>query len=283
MLNKNLREEAINNLKRQQKEYEQQNNNLIKDAEKLFEVRIVFKSTIDESWDFVNSFRNKPADLDTELKAIKVETKKFANLVDNLELEIEKANIASGGTAASGVAAGVGVAAFGPTAAMAIATTFGTASTGTAIATLSGAAATNAALAWLGGGALVAGGGGTAAGSALLGLAGPIGWAIGGGALVTAGLLKSGKNKKIAEQANSEAAKIRKYVTVIKGTRKEIGEIASTSFTTKELLSTMLIHCKSFQGDYKQLSTEEKQRLGALVNNIKAGTELLNRTVGANA
>ncbi len=44
--------------------------------------------------------------------------------------------------------------AFGPAAAMAIATTFGTASTGTAIAdTLFGAAATNAALAWLGGGA----------------------------------------------------------------------------------------------------------------------------------
>ena len=137
MFNKNLREEAINNLKRQQKEYEQQNNNLIKDAEKLFEIRIAFKSIIDESWDFVNSFRNKPVDLDTELKTIKVETKKFANLVDNLELEMKKANIASGGTAASGVAAGVGVAAFGPTAAMAIATTFGTASTGTAIATLS--------------------------------------------------------------------------------------------------------------------------------------------------
>ncbi|MGW8444460.1 hypothetical protein ACWGXJ_26515 [Paenibacillus sp. S33] len=43
----------------------------------------------------------------------------------------------------------MGVAAFGPTVALAIATTFGTASTGTAIATLSGAAATNAALAWL--------------------------------------------------------------------------------------------------------------------------------------
>lgn len=283
MFNKNLREEAIDNFKKQQKEYEQQNNSLIKDAEKLFEVRMDFKTKIDKSWEFVNSFRNKPTDLDTELKAIKIETKKFSKLIDNLELEIKKANFTTGGTATSGIAAGVGVAAFGPTAALAIATTFGTASTGTAIATLSGAAATNAALAWLGGGALVAGGGGTAAGSALLGLAGPIGWAIGGGALVTAGLLKSGKNKKIAEQANNEAVKIRKYVKGIKGTRKEIGEIASTSLTTKEMLSTMLMQCKSFQGDYKQLSTEEKQRLGALVNNIKAGTALLNRTVGANA
>ncbi len=67
--------------------------------------------------------------------------------------------------------AGAGIAVLGPTAAMAVATTFGTASTGTAIATLSGAAATNAALAWLGGGALAVGGGGMAAGKAFLAMA----------------------------------------------------------------------------------------------------------------
>jgi len=51
-----------------------------------------------------------------------------------------------------------------PTAAMWVATTFGTASTGTAISALSGAAAESAALAWLGGGTLAAGGGGMTAG-----------------------------------------------------------------------------------------------------------------------
>ena len=71
---------------------------------------------------------------------------------------------------------------------MGIATAFGVASTGTAISTLSGAAATNAALAWLGGGALTAGGGGMVAGKALLALAGPIGWAIAGVALLGSGL-----------------------------------------------------------------------------------------------
>lgn len=72
---------------------------------------------------------------------------------------------------------------------MGIATTFGVASTGTAISALSGAAATNAALAWLGGGALAVGGGGMAAGNAFLALAGPIGWAIAGVALVASGLM----------------------------------------------------------------------------------------------
>lgn len=51
---------------------------------------------------------------------------------------------------------------------MGIASVFGTASTGVPIKFLSGAAATNAKLAWLGGGALSAGGGGMAAGAALI-------------------------------------------------------------------------------------------------------------------
>lgn len=51
----------------------------------------------------------------------------------------------------------------------ALVSTLGTASTGTALASLSGVAATNATLAWLGGGALAAGGGGMAAGTAVLG------------------------------------------------------------------------------------------------------------------
>ena len=101
---------------------------------------------------------------------------------------------------------------------MAIATTFGTASTGTAIASLSGAAATKAALAWLGGGAIVAGGGGMAAGNALLALAGPVGWAIGGVSLVSAGLFKSGKNKKIAEEALAKAAEVNASTKMVSGT-----------------------------------------------------------------
>ena len=83
----------------------------------------------------------------------------------------------------------------GPSAAMAVATTFGTASTGTAISALSGAAATNAALAWLGGGAIAAGGGGMAAGSTLLALAGPVGWGVSGCVLVGSGLYLNNRNK----------------------------------------------------------------------------------------
>ena len=91
-----------------------------------------------------------------------------------------------------------------PTAAMWVATTFGTASTGTAISALSGAAATNAALAWLGGGALSAGGGGIVAGNALLAMAGPIGWTIAGATLLTSILLFTSKKAKLNKQKNEE-------------------------------------------------------------------------------
>lgn len=68
-------------------------------------------------------------------------------------------------SATKGVSAGVGTA----LGAWALVSTVGTASTGTAIAGLSGVAATNATLAWFGGGSIIAGGGGIAAGTAVIG------------------------------------------------------------------------------------------------------------------
>ncbi len=91
---------------------------------------------------------------------------------------------------------------FAPMSAMWIATTFGTASTGTAISALSGAAATKAALAWLGGGALSSGGGGMAAGSAFLAMAGPIGWGIGGATLLTSIVLFATKKTRLKLEKN---------------------------------------------------------------------------------
>lgn len=53
-------------------------------------------------------------------------------------------------------------------------------------AALTGAAETSAFLAWVGGGSLAAGGGGMAAGTAILGALGPVGWTLAGiGALAT--------------------------------------------------------------------------------------------------
>lgn len=140
----------------------------------------------------INSIANRPKSFDAEFEEIDTNRDKFLGSCDFGQRELQAAREAAGG-AGAGLAAGASVAFMAPTAAMWIATTFGTASTGAAISTLSGAAATNAALAWLGGGALASGGGGMVAGNALLAMAGPIGWTIAGATLLTSIVLFASK------------------------------------------------------------------------------------------
>ena len=104
----------------------------------------------------VNSIANRPKSFDSDFEEIKTDRDIFLNSCDFGERELQAARTAAGG-AGAGLAAGASVAFMAPTAAMWVATTFGTASTGTAISALTGAAAQNAALAWIGGGALSAG------------------------------------------------------------------------------------------------------------------------------
>lgn len=86
-----------------------------------------------------------------------------------------------------------------------VSTLFAAATTGTTLASLSGAAATNATLAWLGGGALSIGGGGMAAGQAVLAMTGPIGAAIGLTAFVGGNFLfERKKNQKYIDKLEKE-------------------------------------------------------------------------------
>ena len=179
------------------------------------------------------------------------------------------------GAGAAGVSAGVAVAAMGPTAAMGIATTFGVASTGTAISTLSGAAATNAALAWLGGGALAAGGGGMAAGEAFLTLAGPVGWAIAGVALVASGIMfwRSSSKKKRIEEIFTLISKrdVKSYKLAVVELSERITRIDEES----KLLRDAIVKVKSFGTDYDAMTEAQQYELGAYVNLMLSATQLL--------
>ena len=158
------------------------------DSIKLFESRKVSVREIQRVKAYVERLKHCPNDLLKGICKALEYTDKFRETM-KWEAEAEQSsNIsdvsskdnASVKIGVGGVVAGTAIATMGSTAAMAIATTFGTASTGVAISSIGGIAATNAALAWLGGGALAAGGAGMAGGSALLALAGPIGWSIAG-------------------------------------------------------------------------------------------------------
>lgn len=228
----------------------------------------------------VNSIANRPKSFDAEFEEIKTNRQKFTDSCEFANQELQEARKAATG-AGAGLAAGASVAFMAPTAAMWIATTFGTASTGAAISTLSGAAATNAALAWLGGGALAAGGGGMAGGSAFLALAGPVGWTIAGATLLSSILIFTAKKTKLNKQKNEEIAAIKNNIEIVHEMDAQIGMILSETATTRAGLNDMLKEALPlFGADYLNFADEQKQFLGALVNNTKALAAMFGKTLG---
>ena len=193
----------------------------------------------------------------------------------------QKVNLEKGAAGiGAGVAAGGAVAGIAPTAAMWVATTFGTASTGTAISALSGAAATNAALAWLGGGALTAGGGGMVAGQALLALAGPIGWGIAGTSVLASVYLMVRKRFKIQESKRDEIKRMKAFTEILKEVEIKIEKISVQTSSIYSKLLKQHKDCSIYQSaDYSTFSSEDKANLAALVNNTKSLASLLGKTV----
>ena len=227
----------------------------------------------------INSIANHPKSFDAEFEEIKLNRDSFLGSCDFGARELQAAREAAGG-AGAGLAAGASVAFMAPTAAMWVATTFGTASTGTAISALSGAAATNAALAWLGGGALATGGGGIAAGNALLAMAGPIGWTIAGATLLTSILLFSSKKKKLNKQKNEEIEAVKQNIEKVKEADAQINQILTETTSVRNGLNSAYLRCLNVFGrDYTSFSDEQKKSLGALVNDTKALSALFRKTI----
>ncbi|MCI1823133.1 MAG: hypothetical protein LKI76_04250 [Megasphaera sp.] len=243
--------------------------NVIQKAQVLHSKRMEARNVLVEFRDYVRAIRNKPYDIEKILGVIEIRLQKFDSAIDDIKKQSEDDDTITKEMMGGGALAGAGVAAFGPSAAMAVATTFGTASTGAAIGTLSGVAATNAALAWLGGGALVAGGGGMAAGEALLAMAGPVGWAIGGIGIIGGGLMASSKNKKIAKEAEE---KTREIQSKTEKNKKEIIKIDQLhAKITDELQSGICDILDNFVSrhmyDHHEFSTDDKHNF-MIMNNI---------------
>lgn len=219
--------------------------------------------------------RNVPSEKRLEYEKLKTIRLNWKQQAEKIESDYKNAAAINAGKGAAGVGAGVAVAALGPTAAMGIATTFGVASTGTAISTLSGAAATNAALAWLGGGALAAGGGGMAAGNAFLALAGPVGWAIAGVAILGSGLLLwKGKNdQNRLEDIFTLISKrdVKSYELAI----VEINERISRIIDESQKLNSSIERTSAFGLDYNLMTEAQQYELGSYVNLMNSSTQLL--------
>lgn len=218
-----------------------------------------------------DEIRNMPNEKKLECEKLKKIRLNWKQQAEKIEKDYKVASVKNAGAGAAGIA----VAALGPTTAMGIATTFGVASTGTAISALSGAAATNAALAWLGGGALAAGGGGMAAGNAFLALAGPAGWAIAGATIVASGLMfwKSTNDKKEIENIFTLISKrdIKSYKLAIVELSERVARVGNET----KMLKDAVIKIKSFGTDYDIMTEAQQYELGAYLNLMLSSTQLL--------
>ena len=248
----------------------------------LFYLRKRILDLVDNVEFLINSIANHPKEFDKEISDINIIKDNFKQICDFAREELEMTQ-KSVFTAGVGVTGGLAICNLAPSTAMWVATTFGTASTGTAISTLSGAAATNAALAWLGGGSLAAGGAGVADGNALLALAGPIGWSIAGATLL-ASIILIGKNKvKINKEKRDEIKKIKVNTQKIVKTSKKIKVLLEEN---KILYTSIIKKYKKalyvFNKDYKIISDEDKLLLGSIVNETKAIAKSIEKGIDEN-
>ena len=178
--------------------------------------------------DFVTSFEKiKNIDFQSsvgleELKNLHIDENTFKELKElgNFAIEV-----------AGGVAAGAVGGALTALGAYGAATTFASASTGTAIAALSGAAASNATLAFFGGGSLAAGGLGVAGGMAVLGglVAGP--------ALMVMGMITGAKSQEKLENALSNKAQADEIVESLNAASAQCSAIRRRTYMFYNLLA----------------------------------------------
>ena len=272
MFNSSARRKAIEDLNSSVEEHEVVRKHVERASVELFQQRqraVVQVARAVE--DYADLIAGSPEELDKSAAEFRVEADRFSGTVRHFETESARSTKIGSAAGAAGAMAGVGAAALGPSAAMAIATTFGTASTGTAISTLSGA--------MLGGGA-IATGGGMAGGSALLALAGPVGWGIGGAALVGSGLYLNSRNKRFAREATEQRVKVEAEVRSL---RKALEEIERLLERTEEQIRGCLDELAWLKGhaggNYQRFSQGQKQRLAALIDHIRALSQLLNKEV----
>ena len=280
MFNSDLKEEALKELKRASEKYQKHYERALLDITTLQNTRENSVVILENLERYITKLSHKPKDYETAISEISARRQNFNDKLAQLKRESENIDSSTGQTIGGGIIAGVGVAALAPSAAMAVAMTFGTASTGVAIGTLSGAAATNAALAWLGGGAIAAGGAGMAGGTALLALANPVGLAIGSIAILGGGFWASSKNKEIAKKAEKSTKIIKKEYHRIKETDLAVITLNSETFSLNSKINSLLNRFTNRRmTNYEKFTENDKDDLRVLMNSAETLSKKIGVTV----
>ena len=192
------------------------------------------------------------------------------------KISITAIDVLGTGLLSAGAGALVGVAAYGGTMAL------GVASTGTAIATLSGVAATNATLAALGGGSLAVGGGGMALGASVLtgAVAGPI--------VAVGGLLINAKGNDSIQKAYGVEKEVEEIIVLMQSSLVYLDQLKEVSnkmeaelkklFGLYEKQVGILEYLVNKETDFFMYSDEEKR----IVDNNIMLVKLLNKLTKVN-
>jgi hypothetical protein len=282
MLNFATKRDAVGSLRQRVGAYNELVPKVTSEATALHQLRTATSEELIRSAEsYVSRLANSPKEFDKTVSEFRIAYQRFDGVVASVELANQRATVQGGVGVGASVGLGAATVAAAPAAAMGIATTFGTASTGTAIAALSGAAQTHAALAWLGGGTLVMGGGGMAAGTKLLlFLGGPLGWGIGALLLTGTAAWTRYKNVQLARRARQEEAAVEAKLEALRAALSEIERLSAltTRHTTGCRAQLGWLQREAPQ-DYAVFTPEAKRELGALINNIRSLSVLLNTQV----
>jgi hypothetical protein len=175
-----------------------------------------------------------------------------------------------------GIAAAVGASASAPAAALWGVSAFASASTGTAISSLSGIAAQNAVFAWLGGGTLATGGGGVAAGTAVLGAIAVLpALLIGGFTMGIVGAHTKTKSRKFVATTNLEIERLGLARALLLEVERRIEELNDVLARLSQRASRALDALESVDFD-PALHASEFLRAYQLVTAVK---EVLNTPI----
>ncbi len=282
MFNYSLKNEALKIHKNALEIYNASNEKMNNTCEKLYSKRKKSVEVVKMVENVINSIANTPKDYNTKMGKVHKELNLFKETIEYANKAYDDA-VKAGVNIVGGVATGVGVAAFAPTALMSLATTFGTASTGTAISALSGAAAQKAAVAWLGrtfAGAAVKQGAGMAVGKVFLSLAGPVGWGISAISTGASLISFSDKNRKLSDDIITEAKDIAKAKEELDETTERINELIIKTCKIYNDINKQRKKISSLAYvNYNILDCETKTFLGTLVNNTLSLSELINKNI----
>lgn len=264
--------------------YLREGKSISSDSIKLFECRKDSVRNIQRVKSYIDKLKNCPQDIQRGMAKALSYTDNFRETmkweIDTIQSYSVSSSSIKGANASNigigGIAAGASIATMGPTAAMAIATTFGTASTGVAISSLGGIAATNAALAWLGGGAIATGGAGMAGGSALLALAGPIGWGLAGVAALGTSFKMRSSNTKAIDEIEKLIQELNEKLKILEPKHQKLRRLlASTTALNKSIELDIFL---TVSNDYHS-EDYPKEELIEIVNNCKTIGKMVNETI----